>query len=47
MSRSLRLGLSLALLTILAVGPVAGTAAGGRRVLDSTMTGLPIPNTVL
>ena len=47
MSRTLRLGLSLALLTVLAVGTVASTAAGGRRVLDSTMTGLPVPNTVL
>ena len=47
MSRSLRLGLALTLLATLAVSTVAGTAAGGRKVFDSTMTGLPVPGTIV
>jgi hypothetical protein len=47
MSRSIRLGLSLAVLTVLGLATLATTSAGGRRVLDSSMTGLPVPNTVL
>ena len=41
-SRSLRLGLALTLLTGLAIASTAATTAGGRKVLDSMMTGLPV-----
>jgi hypothetical protein len=47
MSLSIRLGLALSLLAVLAFGSAAGTAAGGRKVLDSSMAGLPVPNTVI
>jgi hypothetical protein len=41
MARSLRLLLALALLIALTAATVATTTAGGRKVLDSTMAGLP------
>ena len=47
MARSIRIGLSLALLTALTIGVASNTAAGGRKVLDATMTGLPVPGTVI
>lgn len=47
MARSLRITLGLALLTALATGMVSNTAAGGRKALDSSMAGLPVPNTVI
>jgi hypothetical protein len=40
-SRSLRLLLSLTLLGALALGSVASTAAGGPKVLDARLTGIP------
>jgi hypothetical protein len=46
-SRSLRLGIALTILTGLAIATTAATTAGGRKVLDSTMAGLPVPSTVL
>ncbi len=42
MRRSLRLVLMLGLVGALALGSVASTAAGGRKVLDATMTGIPV-----
>lgn len=47
MARSIRLGLSLALLTALTIALASNAAAGGRKVLDATMTGLPVPLTVI
>ena len=47
MSRVIRLALSLALLLGLTVSVTSTAAAGGRKVLDSTMVGLPVANTVL
>lgn len=41
MSRSVRLVLALAFVAVLAVGNVASTVAGGPKVLDATMTGIP------
>ena len=41
MSRSIRLVLAGAVLAALAVGNVASTAAGGPKVLDATMAGIP------
>ncbi|TAK02342.1 MAG: hypothetical protein EPO36_02390 [Chloroflexota bacterium] len=47
MARSIRLILALTLLVALAAATVATASAGGRKVLDSTMAGLPVPSTVL
>jgi len=47
MARSLRLGIALAMLLALTIGVASNTAAGGRKVLDATMTGLPVPGTVI
>jgi hypothetical protein len=41
MSRSLRLILALAFIAVLAIGNVAPAVAGGPKVLDARMTGLP------
>ena len=41
MSRSARLVLALAFVAVLAVGNVASTAAGGPKILDARMTGIP------
>lgn len=41
MSRTLRLVLSLAALAALAFGTVASTTAGGPKVLDARMAGVP------
>lgn len=47
MARTIRLALALTLLTALTVGVATNAAAGGRKVLDSTMTGLPTGSLVL
>jgi len=47
MAHSLRITLALALLTALTIGVASNAAAGGRKVLDATMTGLPVPGTVI
>lgn len=47
MTRSIGLLIALALLVVLTVATVATTTAGGRKVLDSTMAGLPVPGTVI
>ena len=41
MVRAARLGLAITLLAVLAVSSTVGATAGGPKVLDSTMTGLP------
>ena len=35
------------MLLALTIGVASNTAAGGRKVLDATMTGLPVPGTVI
>ena len=47
MTRSLRLAIAVAMLLALTIGVASNTAAGGRKVLDATMTGLPVPGTVI
>lgn len=47
MTRPLRLVLALTLLLALVAATVSTTVAGGRKVLDATMAGLPVPGTVL
>jgi hypothetical protein len=47
MSRAIRLVLALALLVVLTATVATTALAGGRKVFDSTMTGLPVANTVL
>jgi hypothetical protein len=47
MSRTLRLALALAALGALAFGSVASTTAGGPRVLDARMAGIPTGGLVL
>ncbi|MCI0581716.1 MAG: hypothetical protein L0227_02285 [Chloroflexi bacterium] len=47
MARSTRLILAIALLIALTMATVASTTAGGRKVLDASMAGLPVPGTVL
>ena len=47
MARTLRLTLALAVLAALAIGTVTSTAAGGPKVLDARMTGLPTANLVI
>jgi hypothetical protein len=45
--RAVRLGLALTLLAALTIGGSSSAAAGGRKVLDSSMVGLPVINTVI
>jgi hypothetical protein len=47
MARSIRLALALAMLLALTLATVSQAFAGGRKVLDSTMTGLPTGSLVL
>jgi hypothetical protein len=47
MSRSIRLALSGAVLVALVIGSVATTMAGGPKVLDARMTGIPTGGLVL
>jgi hypothetical protein len=47
MSRAIRLALSLALLVALTVSLASTATAGGRKVLDSRMAGLPVANVAL
>jgi hypothetical protein len=46
-ARIIRLGLALTLIGVLAVASTTAAVAGGRKVLDSTMTGLPTGSLVL
>ncbi|HJP89919.1 MAG TPA: hypothetical protein VJ850_12860 [Candidatus Limnocylindrales bacterium] len=46
-ARVVRLGLALTLIGVLAVASTTAAAAGGPKVLDSTMTGLPTGSLVL
>lgn len=41
MPRTLRLAVAAAVLAVLAIGSVASTAAGGPKVLDARLTGIP------
>lgn len=47
MARSIRIVLTLGALTALTIGLASNASAGGRKVLDATMTGLPVPFTVI
>jgi hypothetical protein len=47
MARSLRLVVALALLLAFTLNAATTVTAGGRKVLDSTMAGLPVANTLL
>jgi len=47
MTRSIRMAVALSMLLALTIGVASNTAAGGRKVLDATMTGLPVPGTVI
>lgn len=47
MARSLRIALALTLLLALTVSAASIASAGGRKVLDATMTGLNPPGTVV
>ena len=47
MVRVMRLALSLAVLAALLVGTVSSTLAGGPKVLDATMVGIPTANLAL
>jgi len=47
MTRSIRIVVSLALLSALTIGLASNAAAGGRKVLDSTLTGLPVGSMLL
>ncbi|HET9522479.1 MAG TPA: hypothetical protein VFO73_15630 [Candidatus Limnocylindrales bacterium] len=47
MSRTLRLAAATALLAVLALGSVATTTAGGPKLIDARMTGIPTANLVL
>jgi len=47
MARSFRIVLALTLLLALTIGVASTATAGGPKVLDSTMAGMPVPNTVL
>lgn len=47
MARSFRIGIALTVLLALTIGAASSAMAGGRKVLDATMTGLPVPNTVV
>ena len=41
MTRTIRLGLAITALAVLALGNVASTAAGGPKVLDTQLVGIP------
>jgi len=47
MPRVLRLALALVLLAALAIGTVASTSAGGPKILDARMTGIPTAGLVI
>jgi hypothetical protein len=47
MARSFRISLALTLLFALTVGVASNVTAGGRKVLEATMTGLPVPGTIV
>jgi hypothetical protein len=47
MSRIARLALGMVVVTTLVLGSVASTAAGGPKVLDSSLTGIPTAGLVL
>jgi hypothetical protein len=47
MARSIRIALTVVVLTALTVGVASNVMAGGRKVLDATLTGLPVPGTVI
>lgn len=47
MVRATRLGLALALIAALVLASTSAAAAGGRKVLDASMTGLPTGSLVL
>jgi hypothetical protein len=47
MARTVRLALALTLLLVLTLGATSSTSAGGPKVLDSTMTGLPTGSLLL
>jgi len=47
MSRIVRLVLALTLLVVLTASIATSAMAGGRKVLDSTMAGLPVASTLL
>jgi hypothetical protein len=47
MSRTLRLAAATALLAVVALGSVATTTAGGPKLIDGRMTGIPTANLVL
>jgi hypothetical protein len=47
MSRTIRLAAATALLAVLALGSVATTTAGGPKLIDGRMTGIPTANLVL
>jgi hypothetical protein len=47
MARSIRIVLTLGALAALTIALASNATAGGRKVLDATMTGLPVPGTVI
>jgi hypothetical protein len=47
MARSIRIALALTLLLALSVSAASIASAGGRKVFDATMTGLPVPGTIV
>ena len=47
MARSVRIALALIVLLALTVALASNAMAGGRKVLDATMAGLPVPGTVI
>jgi len=47
MTRPIRIVLGLAAILVLAFGSVASTAAGGPKVLDARMVGIPTPSLAL
>ena len=47
MVRAVRLALAASLIGILAIASTSGAAAGGRKLLDATMTGLPTGSLLL
>ena len=47
MVRAVRLALAASLIAALAIASTSGAAAGGRKLLDSTMTGLPTGSLVI
>lgn len=47
MARPLRIAVALTLLLALTVSAASIASAGGRKVLDATLTGLPVPGTIV